>query len=156
MGIFLKITYDSQGGKTAEKATINQGILDDVLNSLNDYAWQDRIAPQLRNLDAQFSHIALGLILRFYHKVNVEKGDLRSLVRYIKKDDKLLVDQMLVVDEYEELSEWETRTHLCDDIVSHLEQSLMKYRDRFQDFDAVAFIPFLRERFEEIKQQGNR
>ncbi|MGW4099784.1 hypothetical protein [Mycobacterium sp. NPDC004974] len=152
----MKITYDSQGGKTAEKATINQGILDDVLNSLNDYAWQDRIAPQLRNLDAQFSHIALGLILRFYHKVNVEKGDLRSLVRYIKKDDKLLVDQMLVVDEYEELSEWETRTHLCDDIVSHLEQSLMKYRDRFQDFDAVAFIPFLRERFEEIKQQGNR
>lgn len=156
MGIFLKITYDSQGGKTAEKATINQGILDDVLNSLNDYAWQDRIAPQLRNLDAQFSHIALGLILRFYHKVNVEKGDLRSLVRYIKKDDKLLVDQILVVDEYEELSEWETRTHLCDDIVSHLEQSLMKYRDRFQDFDAVAFIPFLRERFEDIKQQGNR
>ncbi|MFG1784471.1 hypothetical protein ACGFIU_18690 [Rhodococcus oryzae] len=156
MGIFLKITYDSQGGKTAEKATINQGILDDILNSLNDYAWQDRIAPQLRNLDAQFSHIALGLILRFYHKVNVEKGNLRSLVRYIKKDDKLLVDQMLVVDEYEDLSEGETRVQLCDAIVSHLEQDLMRYRDRFQDFDAVAFIPMLRERFEEIKQQGNR
>ncbi|QKT10906.1 hypothetical protein [Rhodococcus sp. W8901] len=156
MGIFLKITYDSQGGKTAEKATTNQDILDDILNSLNDYAWQDRIASQLRNLDAQFSHIALGLILRFYHKTNVEKGNLRSLVRYIKKDDKLLVDQMLVVDEYEDLSEGETRTQLCADIVSHLEQVLMRYRDRFQDFDAVAFIPLLRARFEEIKQQGNR
>ncbi|SEK35266.1 hypothetical protein [Rhodococcus maanshanensis] len=156
MGIFLKITYDSQGGKTAEKATINQNILDGVLNSLNDYAWQDRIAPQLRNLDSQFSHIALGLILRFYHKINVEKGNLRSLARYIKKDDKLLVDQILVVDEYEDLSERGTRTQLCDDIVNHLEQALMRYKDRFQDFDAVAFIPLLRERFEEIKQQGNR
>ncbi|MDH6279592.1 hypothetical protein [Prescottella agglutinans] len=156
MGIFLKITYDSQGGTTAEKATVNQGILDDVLNSLNDYAWQDRIAPRLRNLDAQFSHITLGLILRFYRKVNVDKGNLRSLARYIKKDDKLLVDQMLVVDAYEDLSAGETRTQLCDDIVSHLEQALVKYRDRFQDFDAVAFIPLLRARFEEIKQRGNR
>ena len=100
----MKITCDSQGGKAAEKATVNQGILDDVLDSLNDYAWQDRIAPQLRNLDAHFSHITLGVILRFYHMVNVEKGNLRSLARYIKKDDKLLVDQMLVVDEYEDLS----------------------------------------------------
>ncbi|MDH6678216.1 hypothetical protein M2284_002419 [Rhodococcus sp. LBL1] len=156
MGIFLKITYDSQGGATAEKATVNQGILDDVLDSLNDYAWQDRIAPQLRDLDAQFSHITLGLILRFYHKVNVDKGNLKSLARYIKKDDKLLVDQMLVVDAYEDLSAGETRTQLCDDIVSHLEQALVKYRDRFQDFDAVAFIPLLRARFEEIKQRGNR
>ncbi len=155
MGIFLKITYDSQGGKTAEKATVNQGILDDVLDSLNDYAWQDRIAPQLRNLDARFSHITLGLILRFYHKVNVEEGRLRSLARYIKKDDKLLVDQILVVDEYEHLSEGETRTQLCDDIVSHLEQTLMKYRDRFQDFDADAFIPLLRDRFDEIEQRGH-
>jgi len=156
MGIFLKITCDSQGGKTAEKATVNQGILDDVLNGLNDYAWQDRISPQLRNLDAQFSHITLGLILRFYHKVNVEKGDLRSLARYIKKDDKLLVDQMLVVDEYEDLSEGETRTRLCGDIVSHLEQVLIRYSDRFRDFDAVAFIPLLGKRFAEIEQHGNR
>lgn len=156
MGIFLKITCDSQGGKTAEAATVNQGILDDVLDSLNDYAWQDGIAPRLRSLDAQFSHITLGLILRLYRKDNVEKGNLRSLARYIKKDDKLLVDQMLVADEYEDLSAGETRTRLCDDIVAHLEQTLTRYRDRFQDFDAVAFIPLLGERFDEIKQQGKR
>ncbi|WP_433605185.1 hypothetical protein [Prescottella agglutinans] len=156
MGIFLKITCDSQGGKTAEKATANQQILGDVLDSLNDYAWQDRIAPRLRNLDARFSHITLGLILRLYHKVNIENGNLRSLARYIKKDDKLLVDQMLIVDEYEDLSAGETRTRLCDDVVGHLEQTLIRYRDRFQDFDAVAFIPLLGERFDEIKQQGNR
>ena len=38
MGIFLQLTYQSQGGHTAEKAAVNQKILDYIIDGLNDYS----------------------------------------------------------------------------------------------------------------------
>ncbi|SHF61622.1 hypothetical protein [Chryseobacterium sp. OV279] len=154
MGIFLKITYDSQGGKTKEKAIINQNILDNILNSLNDYAWQDSISSKLTSLDPKYSHIALGTILRFFHLKNIEIGNLKSFARYAKKDDKLIIDQILIIDKYEDLSEDETRKALCDDVFLYFKEIILKYKDHFQDFDAVSFIPLLEERFKKIKE-GN-
>lgn len=151
MGIFLKITYDSQGGKTAEKAIINQNILDNILNSFNDYAWQDSISSKLTTLDPKYSHIALGTILRLFHLKNIEAGNLKSFARYVKKDDKLIIDQMLVIDKYEDLSENETRQAFCNDILQYFKEVILKYKGHFQDFDAVSFIPLLEERFEKIK-----
>ena len=152
MGIFLKITYESQGGKTAEKADTNQNILDYINHCLNDYTWQDTISVKLTTLDPKYSHIALGTILRFFHLNNIEAGNLKSFARYIKKDDKLIIDQMLVIDKYENLSEDETRKALCDDIFQYFKQIILKYKDHFKNFDAVSFIPLLEERFVEIKE----
>ena len=56
MGIFLKITYQSQGGKTAEKAFTNQKVLSYIIDGLNDYPWQETISGRLTtlaNLQAQ-------------------------------------------------------------------------------------------------------
>ncbi|WP_312117983.1 hypothetical protein [Brevibacillus reuszeri] len=153
MGIFFKITSDSYGGETVEKADINNKVLHYITDALNDYVWQDSIAPKLRKIDAKYSHITLGTILRFYLQRYIEEGNLKSFARYIKKDDKLIIDQMLVLNKYETLSEDETRRTLCDDIFLYFKEIILKYKDRFQDFDAVMFIPLLEERFEEIKEQ---
>lgn len=151
MGIFLQITYQSQGGKTAEKAFINQKVLDYIIDSLNDYPWQESISSRLTTLDQKYSHIAIGAILRFFLLKNIEIGNLKSFARYIKKDDKLIIDQMLVIDKYENLSEDETRETLCNDIFLYFKEIILKYQNRFLDFDVVLFIPLLEERFEEIK-----
>ena len=151
MGIFLKITYQSQGGKTAEKAISNQKVLAFIVDSLNDYPWQESISSKLTTLDQKYSHIVLGTILRFFHKKNIETGKLKSCARYIKKDDKLVIDKMLIIDKYETLSENETKKTLCDDIFLYFKEIILKYKDHFLDFDAIAFIQLFEERFEEIK-----
>lgn len=153
MGLFLKITSESQGAETVEKAIINNKVINYILDGLNDYYWQDQIAPKLRTLNAQYSHITLGTILRLFLLKNIEMGNLKSFSRYIKKDDKLVIDQMLVANKYESLTEDETRKAICDDVFSYFEEVILKNKAKFQDFDAVAFIPLLKERFEEIKEQ---
>jgi hypothetical protein len=155
MGIFLKITYDSQGGQTVAKAIINQNILDSILNSLNDYVWQDSISGKLTTLDPKYSHIVLGTILRFYHLKNIKTGNLRSFARYLKKDNKLIIDQILMIDKYDGLSADETRKALCDDIFVHFKHIILKYKNHFQDFDAVSFIPLLEERLMTVSNKNS-
>jgi hypothetical protein len=154
MGTFFRITYDSQGGKTAEKATVNQKILTNILDGLNDDNWQYPISGKLRKLDEKFHHITIGTILRFFLHKNIKEGNLKSFARYIKKDDKLIIDQILVIDKYDDMSEDETRKAICDDVFQYFKEIILKYKDRFLDFDAVAFIPLFEERFEKIKN-GN-
>ena len=153
MGLFLKITADSQGAETIEKARLNNSIINNILDGLNDYAWQDRISSQLRALNPQFSHITLGIILRLFLQKNIEIGHLKSYSRYLKKDDKLVIDQMLCASKYAILTEDQTRVAMCDDVFLYFEAMLLKYTDKFQDFDVVAFIPLLKQRLEEIKLQ---
>ena len=119
MGLFLRITFQSQGGRTSETAF----------------------------------NIAIDAILRFFLSENIEGGNLKSFYRYLKKDDKLIIDQMLTIDKYDNLSESETRNALCDDIFLYFKEVILKYKDRFLDFDAVAFIPLLETRFNEIKNE---
>lgn len=121
---------------------------------MNDYAWQDSISSKLTTLDPKYSHIALGTILRLFHLKNIEAGNLKSFARYVKKDDKLIIDQMLVIDKYEDLSENETREVFCNDILQYFKEVILKYKGHFQDFDAVSFIPLLEERFENIKESN--
>lgn len=151
MGLFLRITFQSQGGRTPEKAFKNQKILDYIIDGLNDFDWQESNSTKLTTLDPQYSHIAIDAILRFFLSENLECGNLKSFYRYLKKDDKLIIDQMLTIDKYDDLSEDETRKALCDDIFLYFKEVILKYKDRFLDFDAVAFIPLLEERFGDIK-----
>ena len=151
MGLFLRITYQSQGGRTPEKAFINRKVLSYIIDGLNDENWQDSISIKLTTLDPQYSHIAIDAILRFFLSENIEGGNLKSFYRYLKKDDKLIIDQMLTIDKYDDLSEDETRKALCDDIFLYFKDVILKYKDRFLDFNAVAFIPLLEERFGDIK-----
>lgn len=85
MGLFLRITYQSQGGRTAEKAFINRKVLGYIIDGLNDGDWQDSISIKLTTHDPQYSHIAIGAILRFFLSENIEGGNLKSFYRYLKK-----------------------------------------------------------------------
>ena len=151
MGLFLRITFQSQGGRTPEKAFKNQKILDYIIDGLNDFDWQESNSAKLTTLDPQYSHIAIDAILRFFLSENIEGGNLKSFYRYLKKNDKLIIYQMLTIYKYDDLSEDETRKALCDDIFLYFKEVILKYKDRFLDFDAVAFIPLLEERFGDIK-----
>lgn len=57
----------------------------------------------------------------------------------------------MALDEYIELSEDEMRHQLCDTYFNCLEEILIKYKERFQNLDPIAFIPLLRERMLQIK-----
>ena len=129
----------------------NQKILDEIIDGLNDFDWQESNSTKLTTLDPQYSHIAIDAILRFFLSENIEGGNLKSFYRYLKKNDELIIDQMLTIDKYDNLSEIETRKALCDDIFLYFKDVILKYKERFLDFDAVVFIPLLEERFEEIK-----
>ena len=84
MGLFLRITYQSQGGRTPETAFKNQKILDEIIDGLNDFDWQESNSTKLTTLDPQYSHIAIGAILRFFLSENIEGGNLKSFYRYLK------------------------------------------------------------------------
>lgn len=85
MGLFFKITSESQGAETVEKAIINNNVLNNILDGLNDYYWQDELAKKLRILHPQYSHVTISSILRLFLLKNVESGNLKSFSRYIKK-----------------------------------------------------------------------
>ena len=45
MGLFLRITYQSQGGRTPETAFKNQRILAEIIDGLNDLIGKSQIRP---------------------------------------------------------------------------------------------------------------
>lgn len=62
-----------------------------------------------------------------------------------------MIDHILIANRYESLTVYETRKAICDDVFNYFEGIILKNKAKFQDFDAVAFIPLLKERFDEIK-----
>jgi hypothetical protein len=149
MGLFLQLNYELRYAGTKSKNEVTQKVVGYVADNLRGMAWQESISNQLRKEERH--HITLGVILRLFDAKDIEKGKLKSYARYKQKEDKLVIDQMLVLNEYVDLQEDEMRKKLCDDIFGYLKEMLIKYKDRFQDFDAIAFIRLLKERIEEIK-----
>ena len=60
---------------------------------------------------------------------------------------------MFIAEDYEELSNEEIHKKFCDDLYDLLAYYLLKYKKRFTDFDAEAFLPFLKERLLSIKER---
>lgn len=61
-----------------------------------------------------------------------------------------MIDQVLVTADYAALSADETRRLMSAQVREQIEAMMQKYRTRFQDFDAEAFVPMLRSRFDHI------
>lgn len=151
MGIFSQTTYEARYAGTKAKNNLKRKVIDYIIDNLNDGEWQESIAGQLREMEEQYSHLTLSIILRLFHLKDIEEGKLKSLTRYKKKDDKLVIDQMFVLDNLVDLSEDEMRIKLCDELFEFAEKVLTKYKNKFEDFDAIAFIPMLKDRIEKIK-----
>ena len=149
MGIFLKITYESRYAGNFENNVKQIKVARYIIDNLNNMIWQKSISNQLQKIDRH--HISLSIILRLFDIKDIEKGKLKSYARYMRKKDKLVIDQMLILNKYVNLSEDELRNELCNDIFIYLKELLIKYKDHFQDFDSMAFIPLLENRIEKIK-----
>lgn len=149
MGIFLTIGLETQHTGSEEKNKLALKVLKYVTYNLRVDEWQESLSGQVRKLEGH--HITLRIVLRFFRQKNIQEGNLKSLFRYKKKDDKLVIDQMIIIDDYIGLPEDEMRVKMCDEIFEYAEGILIKYKDRFQDFDAITFIPLFKERIEKIK-----
>jgi hypothetical protein len=149
MGTFLKITYESRYAGDFENNVKQNKVLDYIIDNLNNMMWQESISNQLQKIDRH--HTSLSIILRLFDIKDIKEGKLKSYARYKQKEDKLVIDQMLVLNEYVDFQEDEMRKKLCDDIFIYLYEMLIKYKDRFQDFDSVAFVSLLEKQIEKIK-----
>ena len=151
MGTFLTITSEERYAGSFENNVKQAKVVSYISDNLQNMAWQESISNQLQKVDRH--HTSLSIILRLFNIKDIEKGKLKSYARYKQKEDRLAIDQMLVLNEYVDLQEYEMRNKLCNDIFVYLKEMLIKYKDRFQDFDAIAFIPLLEEQIEKIKNQ---
>lgn len=119
-----------------------------IIDNLNNMMWQQSISNQLQKIDKH--HTSLSIILRLFDIKDIKEGKLKSYARYKENKDKLVIDQMLVLNKYVNFQEDEMRNKLCDDIFIYLKEMLKKYKDRFQDFDAIALITLLEEQIKKI------
>lgn len=149
MGLFFKITYEARYAGSFESNVKQIKVLDYIIDNMNNMNWQLSISNQLQKVDRH--HISLSIILRMFDIKHINEGNLKSYARYTKKEDSLHIDQMLALNDYVNLQEDEMRSKLCDDIFVYLKEMLIKYKDRFQDFDSIKFITILEERFNKIK-----
>lgn len=151
MGAFLSITYESRYAGDFENNVKQNKVLDYIIDNLNNMIWQEEIYAKLRKVEKQPD--ALFIILRLFSYNDIEKGNLKSYTRYKRSEEKLVIDQMFTIEEYIDFPEDEMRQKLCDDIFDYISMMLEKYKDRFHDFDAMAFIPLLKERISQIKNK---
>lgn len=148
MGTFLRITYESRYAGNFDNNVKQNKILDYIIDNLNNTMWQESISDQLQKTVKH--HISLSIFLRLFDVKDIKEGRLKSFTRYKQKEDILVIDQMLALNEYISFPEDEMRNKLCNAILIYLKEVLIKYKNRFQDFDSVAFIPLLENQFEKI------
>ncbi|MDR1273585.1 MAG: hypothetical protein LBK12_03450 [Odoribacteraceae bacterium] len=151
MGTFLTITSELRYAGSFEANVKQNKVVGYISDNLQSMAWQESVSDQLQKVDRH--HTSLSIILRLFHREDIEKGRLKSYARYIQKKDELEIDQMLVLDEYVDLPEDEMRKQLCDVVFDYVKELLIKYKARFQNFDAIAFISLFEERIKRIKNQ---
>ena len=151
MGVFLSITYESRYAGDFENNVKQNKVLDYIIDNLNNMIWQEEICTKLREVEKQSD--ALFIILRLFSYDDIEEGNLKSYTRYKKSEEKLVIDIMFTIEDYKDFPEDVMRQKLCDDIFDYISIMLKKYKDRFHDFDANAFIPLLKERISQIKNQ---
>lgn len=152
MGRFMGATYELHYIEIKSDREALKRVANYIIDSLNDLDWQNSISDQLCKEKCLHRNKTILIVLRLFHQKEIDEGNLKSYARYKKADDKLIIDQMFVLDDYTNLSEDNMREKLCNDAFYYAEQMLKKYKNRFLDFDATAFIPFLREKFEQIKR----
>ena len=101
MGLFFKLNYELRYAGTKSKNEVTQKVVGYVADNLRDMAWQESISNQLRKEERP--HTTLGIFLRLFDVKDIENGKLKSYARYKQKEDKLVIDQMLVKSYFEVL-----------------------------------------------------
>ena len=141
MAVFFKILCEQHYPGTQLKLELLNRVVDYFMDNLQDTIWQNSISNKLCKEGS--NHNALLIVLRLFYESEIVEGNLKSYARYIKQKERLVIDQMLILDNFLKLSEDEMIDNLCDEVWLYVESCLRKYIGRFHDFDAAAFIPML-------------
>ncbi|WP_028896567.1 hypothetical protein [Prevotella sp. HUN102] len=145
---FIKATYELHFIAVEQQRQIIKRAANDIIDNFNDWTWQNSIYDKLRKVENH--NTSLLIVLRLFHQSEIEEGKLKSYTRYIKKKERLVIDQMLALDDYLNLTENEIRQKLCNDICNYVCDMLKKYKDQFCDFDAMSFIPLFKTQMDRI------
>lgn len=149
MDTFIGVVYELHFVKNEVKRQTITKVIRYITDNISDMSWQGSICSKVREIEEQPD--ALFIVLRLFHQNEIKDGKLKSFARYKKANEKLIIDQMLTLEDYENLPEDEMRQKLCDDIFCYISTMLKKYKERFHDFDAMSFIPLLKEQIEKTK-----
>lgn len=127
-------------------------LIDYVKTSLEDNDWQDSIRKEfIYQEKEQSSYNPFVLIaIRFFDE---RASHLKSFNRFKNKEERLLIDLVFFVEEYENFNDDELVFTFCENLYPILEESLLKYKKRFIHFDVQKFLPYLRNRIEDIKNR---
>ncbi len=154
MAVFFKILCEQHYPGTQLRLELLNRVVDYFMDNLQDTIWQNSISNKLCKEGS--NHNALLIVLRLFYESEIVEGNLKSYARYIKQKERLVIDQMLILDNFLKLSEDEMIDNLCDEVWLYVESCLKKYIGRFHDFDAAAFIPMLEERIKYIKENFHK
>lgn len=149
MNLFLKLNYELRYVDTSTNNVIAQKVVGYIADNIRDMDWQISISDAIRKTDTNCT--VLHIVLRLFDIKDIKEGKLKSYARYMKKENKLVVDQMLILNEYINYPEDQMRLKLCNDIFIYLKEMLLKYKNCFQDFDVITFIPLLEEQINKIR-----
>lgn len=147
--IFLNI--GSQLAYSERKCKIfykNKSYIEDCLS---DYEWQKSISEHFITVSNGVYNIFISLYFRFFDK---RASDLKSYAKFKTKEERLIMDMVFFIENYEVYDEDDMRIKLCEDILSFVDGSLKKYNKRFLNFDSEKFLPFFVERIENIKNKS--
>lgn len=127
-------------------------LTDYVKTSLENNDWQDSIRKEfIYQEKEQSSYDPFVLIaIRFFDK---RASHLKSFSRFKNKEERLLIDLVFFVEEYENFNNDELVFAFCENLYPILEESLLKYKKRFIHFDVQKFLPYLKNRIEDIKNR---
>lgn len=122
-----------------------------IEDCLSDYKWQKAISEHIITASNSAYNIFISLYFRFFDK---RASNLQSYAKFKTKEERLIIDIVFFVEDYEEYNEDDMRINLCEDISSYVKNILKKYNKKFIDFNCDAFIPFFIERLEKIKNKS--
>lgn len=119
MAVFLKILCEQHYPGTQLKLELLNRVVDYFMDNLQDTIWQNSISNKLCKEES--NHNALLIVLRLFYESEIVEGNLKSYARYIKQKERLVIDQMLILDNFLKLSEDEMIDNLCDEVWLYVE-----------------------------------
>lgn len=123
-----------------------------LYSSLVNEEWQDTIRKEFiiqEKEESPFDPFIL-IAIRFFDK---RASKLKSFNRFNNKEERLNIDLVFFVEDYENFNENELLITFCEHLYPILEESLLKYKKRFVRFDVQKFLPYLKNRMEDIKNR---
>ena len=129
-------------------------VISYISHSLGDYNWQNSISKHfISSIDSDKNvyRVYIAIYFRLFFQENL---NLKTYVKFSKQKEELIIDPIIIIDDYINYDECTMREKMADTVYSNFEHYLFKYKKHYNNFDAIKFLPFLKERIELIKTKS--